>query len=787
MTVLPQRRLAAILAADIVGYSRLVEADEAGTLAAVRNLWRDVVTPLLHEHHGRMVKSMGDGAIVEFASVVDAVNCAATMQQAIATRQAQLVPDRRLVYRIGINLGDVVVEGEDLLGDGVIVAARLEQLCDPGSVLVSGPAYDQLQGKIGHAIEFVGEQQVKNIARAVRVYRLRPGAGESDQRPALALPDRPSIAVLPFTNIGADTEQDYFADGMVEEVITALSRIRWLFVIARNSSFTYRGRAVDVKQVGRELGVRYVLEGSVRKAGSRVRIAGQLIDAATGRQLWADRFEGGLADVFDLQDQVTASVVGAVAPRLERAEIERAQRKPTGSLDAYDHFLRGMAGIHGWTREANAAAFACFTRAIALDPNFAAAYAMAARCFSQRKASGWVEDRGKDIAEAGRLARQAAELGVDDAIALGGAAMVQSYVIGDLDTAEGLIDRALILDPNYAWGWLVSCWIKGWAGEPEVAIEHAARAMRLSPTDPHTFTMRTATASAHFVAARYDAALAWAEQVAWERPGFLIAAIVVAAAAALAGRAETAERAMGRLRQIEPEMRLANLRDHWPVRRPDDLARWTRARSRPGLDRHEPHPGGKAACAAFCACSASRPIIAFCSFSNARTSIWRTRSRLMPYWTDRSSSVVGSSLRRRSVRMCFSRSLSTCMAAPRRPRRWSSSSSSASTVSCDALSSTSQSCHSVSLSERSMALSEWSGPSSRRFMSITSCSVTSSVVAICLTASGLRSPSSIACIWLFSRRRLKNSFFCAAVVPSFTSDQECRMYSWMAARIHHMA
>ena len=370
---------------------------------------------------------------------------------------------------------------------------------------------------------------------------------------------------------------------MVEEIITALSRMRWLFVIARNSSFTYRGRAIDVKQVGRELGVRYVLEGSVRKAGRRVRISGQLIDATTGAHLWADRFDGELADVFDLQDRVTASVVGAVAPRLERAEIERAMRKPTENLDAYDHFLRGMAGIHGWTREANAAAFACFTHAIALDPNFAAAHGMAARCFSQRKASGWVEDRGKDIAEAGRLARRAAELGVDDAIALGGAAMVQSYVIGDLDTAEGLIARALALDPNFAWGWLVSSWIKGWSGEPEVAIEHAAQAMRLSPADPHTFTMRTATASAHFSAGRYDEALAWAEEVAWERPGFLIAAIVVAAAAAQAGRPEAAERAIGRLRQLEPAMRLSNMRDHWPIRRAPDLARWEEGLRRAGL------------------------------------------------------------------------------------------------------------------------------------------------------------------------------------------------------------
>jgi TolB-like protein len=566
-----------------VGYAGLVEADEAGTLVAVKALQRELIDPLTRERHGRVVKVMGDGAIIEFTSVVDAVACAVAIQRAVAARQANVAVERRIVYRIGVNLGDVVVEGEDLLGDGVIVAARLEQLCEPGGVAVSGTAYDHLQGKINQAIEYLGERQVKNIARAVRVYRVRLGDEARPVRPTLALPDRPSIAVLPFTNLSGDPEQDYFADGMVEEIIAALSRMRWLFVIARNSSFTYRGHAFDVKQVGRELGVRYVLEGSVRRAGDRVRITGQLLDASTGGHLWADRFGGKLADIFDLQDQITASVVGAIAPKLERAEIDRAQRKPTDSLDAYDHFLRGMAGIHGWTREANAAAFACFTRAIALDPHFAAAYGMAARCFSQRKASGWVEDRQKEIAEATRLARRAAELGTEDAIALCGAAMVLSYVIGDLDTASTLIARALILDPNFAWGWHVSGWIRGWLGEPEIAIEHAARAMRLSPTDPHTFTMRTSTACAHFLAGRFDDALAWAQEVTWERPGFLIATMVVAAAAALADRPTDAGRAMTQLCKTAPEMRLGNLRDYWPIRRPEDFTRWHEGLRRAGL------------------------------------------------------------------------------------------------------------------------------------------------------------------------------------------------------------
>ena len=529
-----------------------------------------------------MVKLAGDGLIVEFASVVDAVACAVALQRGVAAYEADAPLEQRIVYRIGVNLGDVVVEGEDLLGDGVNLAARLEALCDPGGVAISGTAYDHLQGRTDVAIAFVGERQLKNIARSVRVYQVRMGGSEGSPRP-LELPDRPSVAVMPFANLSGDPEQDYFADGMVEEIITALSRLRWLFVIARNSTFIYRGRTVDVKQVGRELGVRYVLEASVRRAGRRVRIAGQLIDATTGAHLWADRFDGDLADLFDLQDRVTENVVGAIWPKLEQAEIRRAQRKPTENLDAYDHFQRGMAGIHGWTRAANAAPFASFMRAIEPDPSFAAAYGMAAPRFLQRKSSGWVEDRDKDVAEADALARRAAELGTEDAIALGGAAMVLAYVVGDLPSADGLIARALALDPSYAWGWHVSGWIKGWLGEAETAIEHAARAMRLSPTDPHAFTMRTATACAHFVAGRYDEALAWGEEVAWERPGFLIAAIVVAAASAMADRPNAAARAMDQLLRIEPTMRLGNLRDHWPAYRAEDLRRWHEGLRRAGL------------------------------------------------------------------------------------------------------------------------------------------------------------------------------------------------------------
>ena len=354
--------------------------------------------------------------------------------------------------------------------------------------------------------------------------------------PALALPDRPSIAVLPFQNLSGDPEQEYFADGVVEDIITALSRMRWLFVIARNSSFTYKGRAVDVKQVGRELGVRYVLEGSVRKAANRVRITGQLIDATTGAHLWADRFEGTLDDIFELQDQVTASVVGAIAPQLERAEIERAKRKPTESLDAYDYYLRGMANLHRGTREAIDEALPLFYKAIELDPDFASAYGMAAWCHFWRKVNGWMTDRAQEIAEGARLARRAVELGKDDAVALTRGGHALGHLAGDLDGGIALIDRALVLNPNLAAAWFLGGFLRIWRGEPDDAIEHFARAMRLSPLDPEMYRMQAGMAVAHLFAGRFDTASSWAEKAFRDLPSFLMVVGIIAASHALAGR-----------------------------------------------------------------------------------------------------------------------------------------------------------------------------------------------------------------------------------------------------------
>jgi TolB-like protein len=400
-----------------------------------------------------------------------------------------------------------------------------------------------------------------------------PESAAEQPRSAPPVPDRPSIAVLPFQNLSGDPEQEYFADGVVEDIIGALSCMRWLFVIARNSSFTYKGRTVDVKQVGRELGVRYVLEGSVRKSANRVRLTGQLIDASTGAHLSADRFDGDIEDIFDLQDRMTASVVGAIAPKLEQAEIARAKRKPTESLDAYEYFLRGTASYYRRTRDAIDEALRLFYKAIELDPDFSSAYGMAASCYSWRKINGWMTDRGKEIAETARLARRAVESGPDDAVALSRAAQALAFVVGDLDVAVTFVDRALVLNPYLAWAWQVSGWIRAHRGEPEVAIEHLARAMRLSPLDPQIISMQAGTAFAHFLAGRYDEATFWIEKALWEQTNYMTTVLIAAATSAHAGRLTEAQKTMARLRELDPQMRVANIKDWVPLRRPEDLAR----------------------------------------------------------------------------------------------------------------------------------------------------------------------------------------------------------------------
>src|SRR5882672_6584182 len=423
--------------------------------------------------------------------------------------------------------------------------------------------------------------------RGYRMIDLEPAlpvdSESGNKKSGLKIPDRPSIAVLPFTNLSGDPEQEYFADGIVEEIITALSRMRWLFVIARNSSFTFKGRAVDVKQVGRDLGVRYVLEGSVRKAANRVRITGQLIDAATGTHLWADRFDGNLEDIFDLQDQVTASVVGAIAPRLEQAEIERAKRKSTESLDAYDYFLRGMANVYQWTDKDISEALKLFQKDIKLDHDFATAHGMAARCYVWRHVNGWTADVAQETAEAVRLARRVAESGRDDAVALSFGGIALAYVGGDLKGGGTLIDRALALNPNLAAAWSASGWVRAFLGKTDEATEHLARAMRLSPLDPLTFLMQSVTALAHFIAGHYSEAALWAAKATEERPNFLPAIRLSAAGNAMAGQLDEARKAIARACQLDPHLRISNLKDRVGPYRPEDLIRFTEALRLAGL------------------------------------------------------------------------------------------------------------------------------------------------------------------------------------------------------------
>jgi TolB-like protein len=388
-----ERRLAAILAADAAGYSRLMGADEEGMLAQLKRHRLDLVDPKISEHRGRIVKTTGDGMLVEFASVVDALRCAVEVQRGMAVRNVDVPQDKRIEFRVGINFGDIIIDGGDIFGDGVNVAARLESLAEPCGICMSGRVQEDTRGKPDVAFEDIGEQQLKNIAQPIRVYRARiSGAPATSMRPALALPDKPSIAVLPFQNMSGDPEQEYFADEMVEDIITALSRFKSLFVIARNSSFAYKGKPVDIKQVGRELGVGYVLEGSVRKSGNRVRITGQLIDAPRGGHLWADRFDGGLEDIFDLQDQVTTRVVGIIEPTVEQAEVRRATTKSAVNLDAYDYFIRGMASLYRSTKEGIDDALQDYSKAIELDPNFAAPCGWSTIAYTRKKQGLWMSD-----------------------------------------------------------------------------------------------------------------------------------------------------------------------------------------------------------------------------------------------------------------------------------------------------------------------------------------------------------------------------------------------------------
>jgi TolB-like protein/class 3 adenylate cyclase/tetratricopeptide (TPR) repeat protein len=582
-----ERKLAAIFAADIAGYSRLMARDEVGTLARLKAC-RAIVDRLIAAHRGRIFNTAGDSVVADFASAVDAVQCAVAVQAAIAAENANRDADEPMLWRIGVHVGDVMVDGANLLGDGVNIAARLEALAEPGAICVSAAAHGQIGNKLPLAFDDLGDQQVKNIAQAIRVYRVQttlthpaanaPGsplsrtAGEGAERqrreagegspPALALPDKPSIAVLPFQNMSGDPEQEYFADGMVEEIITALSRIRWLFVIARNSTFTYKGRAVDVKEVGRELGVRYVLEGSVRKAGTRVRITAQLIDALTGTHLWADRFDGSLEDVFELQDKVAISVAGVIEPALQAAEIRHSAARPTSDLTAYDLYLRALAAFYPITQEGLVEALRLLEQAIAIDPRYGPALSWAAMCHRRLAIDGWAKgNRCRAI----DFARQALRVAQNDPGILANAAFVLAYFGEDIGAMIGLIDRALALNPSFAHGWYRSSVLRTWAGQPDLAIEHVETSLRLSPRERMGSPL-SEMGTAYFFKRQFDEAVAKLLLSIQDQPGYTQSYRILAACYAHMGRLDEARAIVARLRIISPQVVPTDL----PYRNPED-------------------------------------------------------------------------------------------------------------------------------------------------------------------------------------------------------------------------
>ena len=544
------RRLAAILAADVAGYSRLIGADEGGTLERLRALRRQLLDPKIAEHRGRLVKTTGDGLLIEFGSVVDALRCAVDVQREMTGRNTGMPPDNRIEFRIGINMGDIVVDDGDIFGDGVNVAARLEALAEPCGICVSARVQEDAAGKLDLVFEDIGEQQLKNIVRPVRVYRVVTEACPETLRSGAdpPLPDKPSIAVLPFANMSGDPEQEYFADGMVEEIITALSRIRWLFVIARNSSFTYKGQAIDVKQVGRELGVRYVLEGSVRKAGGRVRITAQLIDALTGTHLWADRFDGSLEDVFDLQDKVASSVAGVIEPALQAAETARSADRPTNDLTAYDLYLRADAMVLSSARQIPEA-LCLMEQAIERDPRYGPALAWAAHCCNRLLLDGRSEDPAADRLKGADFARRALEVAGDDPSMLANAALALAYFGEDIGAMMALVDRALALNPSFARGWYVSGLLRMWAGQPDIAIEHIEASLRLSPRARVGWSLAQ-IGFAHFFARCFDEAVAKLVLAIQEAPSNPHPYRFLAACYAHMGRLDEAREVVERLRAL---------------------------------------------------------------------------------------------------------------------------------------------------------------------------------------------------------------------------------------------
>jgi adenylate cyclase len=557
-----ERRLAAILAADVAGYSRLMETDEEGTLQLLKTHRKELVDPKVTEHRGRIVKTTGDGMLVEFVSIVDAVRCAVDVQRGMAARNTEVPIDRRIEFRIGINVGDIISEADDIYGDGVNIAARLEALAEPGGILVSRVVHDQVRDKLSFGFEDLGEQTVKNIARPIGVHRVsiaeveRFGGAKSPVAPGqseLSNAQRPSLAVLPFINMSGDSEQEYFADGISEEIITGLSKLRWFFVIARNSSFTYKGKAVDVKRVAHELNVRYILEGSVRKGGNRVRITAQLIDATTSNHLWADRYDGDLSDVFALQDEITKKVVAAIEPKLLEAEGVRSQSRSPEDLGAWEMVIRANSLFWRMTQSEGEAAIAMLNRAVERHPEYAPAHSMLAFMLL---VSSHLNLSGPQLSRAAELAARAAELDDSDPwahLALGYVAFMSRRTTESVEEFQ----RALELNPNFAAAHGYLGWALAYDGQSEQAIIHIDEALRMSPHDPQNAIFTTGVAIAHYLAGRYAEAVAACRKAFQQRSGLARGTRVYVASLAQAGQLDEARAALAKAKESHPDLSIA--------------------------------------------------------------------------------------------------------------------------------------------------------------------------------------------------------------------------------------
>ncbi|MCZ6863068.1 MAG: adenylate/guanylate cyclase domain-containing protein [Alphaproteobacteria bacterium] len=581
-----QRRLAAVVSADMVGYSRLMEADETGTLAQIKTHRKEVIDPKIAEYGGRVVKLSGDGILIEFPSVVNAVQSMVAIQRAMAVRNAGVPADRRIVFRVGINLGDVIVEGDDIYGNGVNLAARLEALAEPGGVCISSTVRDHIEGKVKAAFEDAGEHEVKNITKPVHVWRWAnetggpAGAGMPSQ--PLPLPGKPSIAVLPFDNMSGDTEQDYFSDGVTEDIITELSRFRSLSVVARNSSFRYKGQSPNIQDISRELGVRYVLEGSVRKASERVRITAQLIDATSGSPVWADRYDGGLADIFELQDEITASVVGAIHPGIFKAEMDRVKRKRPDNLNAYDLYLRGWWNYFQLTRESISKARELHSKAIELDSGFAAAHTALAGAHFYEFARYWSDDPQRSLAEAIQAAQSAISLDANDAEPHW---MVAISLIFErkYDLAFAEAERAVELNSNLAMAYCARSFVGAFGARPEDGIADALTALRLSSQDPFRFAFFNSLTLSQYAARNYEAAADAATKLTGVAPEHPFGYFNMAAACGQLGRSQEARHALRQGMQYHPDLSKEFIGATWPYKDAADLEHFVEGLHKAGL------------------------------------------------------------------------------------------------------------------------------------------------------------------------------------------------------------